>query len=1151
MKHALTSLHMRIFGAVLLLIGSMLACSRGDQTRGAGPSQNGHFHPADWISIHPGKAMTPGTLGGCKECHEMTVTRTGSGIPSCMTADCHHKPVPGWALAGSHGAKAKLAQDASGGGMASCQLCHGTDFGGGVSTNSCESCHTVKAPHPVKPWRNSAGTTHTNTDPSNAAVCAQCHFPGSAVNPPNHPPVSPAAGSAPGCFNNTLCHGEAAAPHALGSVWLEPTSQNFHGLQAKQDLLYCQSCHGTPGTPKFDGGSASTKCSSCHTAAKAHSKPWHPAPVATFPGYVPSHRNAGKRDTSCSVCHDYTKGRTAPLIGAPSCYSAAEGGVGCHANGPGQANHAVPYLEAGHTAVTQTGFNSNCSSCHAVAGASPLSSAPLCSACHQAGSPLTQGSCASCHAKPPTGSVFPNVAGTHAKHDALSGLTGQCAACHSGSDSGSLLHYNHANGRSGHDSLRTAPGETSFLATFNSKSGSASFDPTQLTCSNVSCHGGKTTPNWQNGIIDVNSEAGCQQCHVVGTAVGTPENNSAYSGLHAVHMAAKAGAACVDCHAMGNSTAGAQNHFKFLNTPQMEGPASSTIAPQGNPSFYNIPTQTCGNFVCHGQQHTNYSWIGGANHAVPFLDSAHFTASQSGFDANCKNCHSDTGSSPIAAAPLCSTCHQASSVLTVSNCASCHTKPPTGAAFPNVAGKHGKHDALDGVAGVCSSCHTGSDSTTLSHYDHANARPGKDALRVPPAPTAFMSVYNAKSGSASFNPATLTCSSVSCHGGQSASSWQTGTIDPNADAGCRQCHALGTSQGVPQYNSLFSGLHAKHLGTEVNALCTECHIMSNGTAGAQNHFKFLNTTQMEGPAGSTVAPLGNPAFYNIPAQTCGTFTCHGTQHGNFSWTGGPNHAVPFLSPDHTSVTQGGYDADCKTCHAVSGTSPLASAPLCSSCHQGGSPLTISNCASCHAEPPTGSVFPNIAGTHATHDSLQGVTGACNTCHSNSGTTTQLHYDHANGRPGHDALRVPPGEVQTLSTYNAKTGAASFNTAGLTCSNVSCHGGQTTPNWQTGSINVDTQCASCHVRGTTQFNSYNSGEHKKHVVDEGIACVECHNTTTLAVNHFTTLGTSAMEGPASATIGGGATAIPAGAWNATNKTCTFNCHGQENHNNEQW
>jgi hypothetical protein len=36
------------------------------------------------------------------------------------------------------------------------------------------------------------------------------------------------------------------------------------------------------------------------------------------------------------------------------------------------------------------------------------------------------------------------------------------------------------------------------------------------------------------------------------------------------------------------------------------------------------------------------------------------------------------------------------------------------------------------------------------------------------------------------------------------------------------------------------------------------------------------------------------------------------------------------------------------------------------------------------------------------------------------------------------------------------------------------------------------------------------------VGRNIACTVCHDTTKLAVNHFTTLNTAAMEGPASAT-----------------------------------
>jgi hypothetical protein len=109
--------------------------------------------------------------------------------------------------------------------------------------------------------------------------------------------------------------------------------------------------------------------------------------------------------------------------------------------------------------------------------------------------------------------------------------------------------------------------------------------------------------------------------------------------------------------------------------------------------------------------------------------------------------------------------------------------------------------------------------------------------------------------------------------------------------------------------------------------------------------------------------------------------------------------------------------------------------------------------------------------------------------------------------------------------------------------VKCHGGQTTPDWQTATANaidVNTQCTSCHTQGTAQFNSYNSGDHG--INSSHSICTNCHNTTSLAVNHFTNLSTTAMEGPASATIGGVGTLIPAGNYNAG--SCTPSCHGNE-------
>jgi predicted CxxxxCH...CXXCH cytochrome family protein len=169
-------------------------------------------------------------------------------------------------------------------------------------------------------------------------------------------------------------------------------------------------------------------------------------------------------------------------------------------------------------------------------------------------------------------------------------------------------------------------------------------------------------------------------------------------------------------------------------------------------------------------------------------------------------------------------------------------------------------------------------------------------------------------------------------------------------------------------------------------------------------------------------------------------------------------------------------------------------------------------------------LPPADNGHAVHTALFGVGTNCAVCHSNN--------THADGWV----------DIGISPTYNAKGLTAAENPNGTaSCVNVSCHGGQTTPLWNA-SLNVDTQCAACHVRGSSagspQFNSFYSGEHRKHVEDKGYACTACHNTTKLAVNHFANLATTNMEGPASGTIGGGTTSVT--TYN-TNRTCVA-CHG---------
>ena len=282
---------------------------------------------------------------------------------------------------------------------------------------------------------------------------------------------------------------------------------------------------------------------------------------------------------------------------------------------------------------------------------------------------------------------------------------------------------------------------------------------------------------------------------------------------------------------------------------------------------------------------------------------------------------------------------------------------------------------------------------------------------MPPGEAAFLTVYNAKAGPAAFDNAALTCANVSCHGGVTAPNWRTGTIDVNTDAGCRQCHKIGTAAGNPENNSPFSGLHATHLSTTVGGaiLCTECHNMANGTAGAVNHFKFLNTPQMEGPARDTVAPNGSAANYDrdepdlrdlqLPHDRPRQLLLERGREPLRSFHGGEPHlgdVIQFRSQLRFLPFRNGVgDEDRADLHDVPPT---------------GSPLTSRNCTSCHGDPPSGATYPNVAGKHAVHGALPGM-GVCNPCHNGLDTGTLEHYNRANARSGNGRVEGAPGRCR--------------------------------------------------------------------------------------------------------------------------------------------
>ena len=265
----------------------------------------------------------------------------------------------GWSSPAIHGTAAKTQTN----GFAACQECHADDFSGGVSAVPCKSCHTVNAPHAPAPWICSSWT-HTNTNPDNASICAQCHTNGANSSLQPSPPA--AAGTVPGCFNSTLCHAQVGHP----AGWSDPTQ---HGATAKSaptgssEFAFCETCHGSD----FSGGEALTSCFTCHGGNGPHPTSW----IAG--SYTHTNTDTGNASV-CALCH--TNGANSPLAPpsppaaagtAPGCFNSTL----CHATPTCGSCHGIPpsgttYPNVAGNHPDHTAVNTSivCSTCHLGAG---------------------------------------------------------------------------------------------------------------------------------------------------------------------------------------------------------------------------------------------------------------------------------------------------------------------------------------------------------------------------------------------------------------------------------------------------------------------------------------------------------------------------------------------------------------------------------------------------------------------------------------------------------------------------------------------------------------------------------------------------------------------------------------------------------------
>ncbi|MBW7996109.1 MAG: hypothetical protein FVQ81_05960 [Candidatus Glassbacteria bacterium] len=296
-------------------------------------------HPAaGWLdaageNFHGLDASTRG-LDDCARCHgaDFSGGLSGQSCSECHNSESGH-PATGWLD--------KTHEDFHGGRMAGtgldyCAGCHGNDFTGGDAGVSCYTCHDGPSGHPATGWLDAASENFHGLAASSRVptACAACHgedYSGGI--------------SGQSC---TVCHASESGHPSQG--WMDTASQSFHGVRlASFGPEYCAGCHGED----YQGGYAQLGCSVCHDGPSGHPKTgWLSSTNADFHGLDASSRGLA----ACAACHgeDFTGG-----ISGQSC-------TVCHASESG--HPATGWLDktnnSFHGDRTETMGATYCAGCH-------------------------------------------------------------------------------------------------------------------------------------------------------------------------------------------------------------------------------------------------------------------------------------------------------------------------------------------------------------------------------------------------------------------------------------------------------------------------------------------------------------------------------------------------------------------------------------------------------------------------------------------------------------------------------------------------------------------------------------------------------------------------------------------------------------------
>ncbi len=609
--------------------------------------------------------------------------------------------------------------------------------------------------------------------------------------------------------------------------------------------------------------------------------------------------------------------------------------------------------------------------------------------------------------------------GNHRSHLDRETEFSACVRCHTGSDTFTPSH------RDGMIKLSANINASPLPARY--KNATSAFpqtaSPVLGTCNNVNCHFERITPVW--GGARLAFPADCNACH------GTPPSGgeSGKAGSHAKHDDYYGGVAnCKKCHA---------DHGTFSH---------ATSAGRGLVVVPHNPADT-----------PEGSYDGLLDNYLP---------SQSKTFGKCTNtyCHSDgsvvaTGVVPANASPQWGT-QQA--------CGSCHGLPP---AYANGTPKANSHLAPEHARWSCDRCHaiTTADGTSITNRpSHVNM------------------AYNVDAGSgASFSyayaPSGGTCSNVSCHFNNSKRQW--GTV-----LGCDSCH--DSPPRTPAHLKHFGGTAAnaaygdvriaRDFGTDAAAYmmnCGNCHPMDGS-----RHRNGTVEVELYNP----LAPAGSLKKLNQPTASYAPGTDVFTDSRGFRFTKGVCSSVYCHS--YTEWTTPGGVPQSNDCSSYI-PSNLETARVYRSVTWESGPLS---CSGCHGLAPRSSMPDNDGGSGNSHAWIDGDGHenlhnynmgfdpiSCSYCHNdtvkavNSWTRDTMGVatlgdvpiagfaKHVNGTVDVAFDRVNSFPYST--PYSLST--ATYDPASKTCSNVSCHQGETTVKWGAPyRWYYEIECDRCHKYG---------------------------------------------------------------------------------------